>query len=414
LSGRRTAVAAATLASLAAACQLIAGIKDHRFDVEAIPDEGGASDVSTPDAPLPPDPCAHTTFPPRPDAGFDDIKGTYTFAVRTVDFSGADDAGAPLGFDLDHVCTCDHAAATAHLGVASCTPPGPTPCDYEGGIDNALYKPFKDFGGFLGSIGTGTALLGDQAECGRETLLLVVADYNGLADDSLVKVGLIPSFGVREPHDGGEVPDSSCTTSPDPPYPAKWDGTDVWSFAEGTAIRRGPDVFPVVSTSEAYVTGYRLIVPPVRSVTLFLGAQTVEVSSPAAVATLVGIDAYGKDVPAGAPAAGFRIADGVLGGRIAVGALLAALGQFKPKAANGEFLCNYPLYAIPLKQQVCADRDILSDPVKDFLPTDVAPFACDAVSTAVRFTGQMAQVGDVYSPDAGQEGGCAPDWTVCP
>ena len=413
MSRVRLAIAVAALASLAAACQLIAGIQDHRFQLEAQPAEAGPVDSAVPDAPALPDPCSHTAPPRRPDAGFDDITTTYVFAVRTVDFSGADEAGAPLGYDLDGVCTCDSRPGTAHGGATACTPPAAVPCDFDGGVDNALYGPFRSVAGFLGTDNTGAALLGNQSECGRETLLLVVGDYNGRADDGNVRVGLIPSFGIRDPHDAGDDPDSACGNGTAAPYPAKWDGTDVWSFAEGTAIRKGPDVIPVVVTPDAYVTGYRLVVPPVRSVTLFLGNQAVELSSPAAVATLVGIDAQGNDVPPGTTPVAFRISDGVIAGRIATYAFLTSLGQLKPKGANGGLLCNYAPIAIPLKQQACGIADILTDPIRDFQAPDGSPFLCDAISTAVRFTAQPAQVGDVYSPDAGPDAGCAADWPNC-
>ncbi len=409
MSRLRRTLAVAALAAFAAACQLIAGIKDHRFQVDEAPaPEAGPADTA---APPPPDPCAHVTLPPRPDAAFDEAAGTYIVALRTIDFSGADDAGAPLGFDLDGVCTCDTDPATAHQGASACTPPGALPCDFEGGVDNALYNPFRSAAGFLGPLGNGAALLGDQAECGRETLLLVVTDYNGKADDSLVKVGLIPSYGIRQPHDAGEIPDSACTSTPGPPYPAKWDGTDVWSFAEGTAVRRGEILVPLISTPDAYVTGYRLVVPPVRAVTLFLGTVSLEVSSPAVVATLVGVDPSGRDVAPGAPAASFRIAEGTLGGRIGIAAFLSAIGQLRVKGGN--IVCQTPLIGDVVRNQLCASRDILSDPVRDFQPPGAPPFACDAVSTAVRFAGQAARVGDSFSPDGGKSP-CDPSWPVCP
>jgi hypothetical protein len=414
LSRRRVLVAAtsALLASLAVACQIIAGIKDHSFQVDVEPDEAGTPDA-TPDGAAAPDPCDHQLLPARPDAAFDSVTNSYILAVRTIDFSGRDDAGAVLGFDLDGVCTCDTRPDTAHGGMTSCTPPFDIPCDYDSGVDNALAAPFHAVAGFLGDSGSGSALLGDQAECGRETLVFIIGDYNGKADDSQVKVGLIPSYGIREPHDAGEIPDSACTSSPDPPYPAKWDGTDKWSFAEGTAIRKGTEVIPVIVTADAFVTNYRLVVPPVRSVTIFFGAQALEVSSPATIATLIAVDGQGNDLPPGAPAVSFRVSDGIISGRIGTSALLAALGQLKPRTAGGGFLCDDPVFAFTVKKTICGARDILSDPAKDFQPPGGPPFACDAVSMAVRFTGQMAQIGDMYSPDAGAEGGCGTDWSTC-
>ncbi len=412
---RFVVVVAATLGSFGAACQLIAGIKDHRFQVEVQPDEAGAADSASTESAAPLDPCVHLGLPERPDAAFDGVTNRYIFAVRTVDFSGGDDAGQPLGFDLDGVCTCDPRPYTAHAGATSCTPPGgQSLCDGDGGVDNALFGPFRQIAAALGPAGAGKALLGTQAECGRETLLLVLRDYNGKADDAHVSVGLIPSYGIQESHDAGEIPDSSCTTSPDPPYPAKWDGTDKWSFAMGTALRQGGEVFPVINSPDAFVTGYRLVVPPVRAINLFLGAQSVEVSSPATIATLVGVDADGNDVLPGAAAAGYRLADGMISGRIAVGALLSTVGQFKPKSADGGLLCNDVFFSNLVKGEACRARDIQSDPAKDFQPPGDTPFACDAVSTAISFTGQMAQIGNGYSPDAGPEAGCPAEWPICP
>ena len=413
-----TAAAIALLASLAAACQLIAGIENHGFTVDEPVAEAGPPDTSVPEAASLPDPCAHKMLPPRPDAAFDEIKGFYVFAVRTADFSGADDAGTPLGYDLDGVCTCDTRPGAAHAGAASCTAPGSTPCDYDAGVDNALYAPFRAAAGFLGDSGNGSALLGNQTECGRETLLIVLGDYNGLADDPKVRVGLLPSFGIQEPHDAGDDPDSSCGNSGAPPYPAKWDGTDIWTYKTGTGLGSGVTIIPAIGTSDAYVTGYRLVVPPVGAISVFLGTAPVEISSPATVATLQGVDAFGNDVPSGTTPVGFRLRDGVLSGRVAVGALLQTIGLLVTKSSINPSdiipVCQDVLKGEVIRKQICNGRDIQSDPAKDFQPPGAAPFACDAVSTAVRFTADMAQVGDPYLPDAGPDAGCPADWPVCP
>jgi hypothetical protein len=84
--------------------------------------------------------------------------------------------------------------------------------------------------------------------------------------------------------------------------------------------------------------------------------------------------------------------------------LLVALGTSpgakRPDGGRGQF-CEQAVYGT-IKSTVCQQPDILAEGARD--PAK----ACDAVSTAVTFAAEQADVGDEYTP-LPEDAPCAPD-----
>jgi hypothetical protein len=223
--GRRAWLGGLVLAVAVVACQLVAGIQrtDKADPPVAVVD--GAVDAATPD------PCQHVAAPPRPDRDDDGgtSPGVLYFAMREMHLTPVDDAGVPLGFDLDGVCTCDGRRGAPYDGGSSCVPPATAtevPCDGDGGVDNELtltLRPYETFG----PTADQSAHLNDKFALGQLGLLVYLADYNGTKNDREVKVSMLLSNGIADP--------AGCSTeeqtSLDPPrYKPQWCGKDRWSY----------------------------------------------------------------------------------------------------------------------------------------------------------------------------------------
>jgi hypothetical protein len=92
---------------------------------------------------------------------------------------------------------------------------------------------------------------------------------------------------------------------------------------------------------------------------------------------------------------GFWKLDAVLGGRIPVNELLAAVGNFPdPTPGKTNRLCASPLYP-PIKDALCGAVDINRSS-----PFDFKEGICDAVSSAVSLTAEQVDVGDLYEKPA--------------
>lgn len=105
------------------------------------PIDSGA-DVAPAEAATPTDPCSHATYPPPPLKDDDPVAEVPSFAVavREESVTGAIDGGAPIGFDLDGVCSCFADTSTAHAAEPSCIAPegGAPACDGDGGVDREI------------------------------------------------------------------------------------------------------------------------------------------------------------------------------------------------------------------------------------------------------------------------------------
>src|SRR6185436_16187180 len=101
-------------------------------------------------APVPRSGCGLGLQPPPPPsvavANAGDAR--LVFATTSEDFTGRNDAGEVVGYDLDGVCSCDARDKSKHAGQESCVRPdsGVEPCDADGGIDNAAARLTENAG----------------------------------------------------------------------------------------------------------------------------------------------------------------------------------------------------------------------------------------------------------------------------
>jgi hypothetical protein len=412
---RRTVIVGAALAAFAsaAACQLLAGIEDDHFTVA--PDGGGTpappdgSSNAPPEASAPVDLCPHRVAPPPPSGitgGVDNLP--YVIAVDHFDFSGLNDAGAAIGFDLDHACTC-FSGLTDHEGGASCTSPnGASNCDEEGGIDNGIKPIIELFAKALQQVGDLGATQQRLAHCGREALILVLRNYNGLANDDTVSLGPLISNGIVEllPDSGAPTPDLRCTVGLDAgvdggdlTFTSKADGTDVWSHSQSALTSSVPGDPVPSKLFGGYVSNWILVVTyrDEDVLPLSFGATEIDVRSGVLTAELVPLDANNAAIPIkdGVPESNpvsFGLQNGVLAGRVNASQFVGVAGVTPMGLSDGgdvTLACNDPNFMYT-KALLCENTDIPSKAQSDF--TNVT---CDAISVVLGFTGTSAHLGTV-------------------
>ncbi len=413
-----------------AACQIIAGIEDRDFRVVDRSVEGS---VETSVDGGPPDPCPHRGPPDKPDADDDDKTGTYVLALKGIDLRSLDDAGSPIGFDIDQVCTCDpRVAETNKGGVAACAPrpnasPG-TECDPARGIDNKLAEviglftklPFPGIDKFDVS--------GDfnrQIDCGRQTLLIVMRGYNGKKDDAKVKLSFVESYGIFEAQDPNPRQDlETCYDFTDAAvldagafqdggiyFRPKYNGTDKWSYPRSKITKAAGDLLTVTQL-DAYVKDYTIAIDTRNSpasTTLLIAGSSVIASSVALSAKLVPLGPDGTtvlpiddktgEVAGGQPAAKFRIDRGELGGRIELAELLTAIGLWQVNTGQDPSgrapLCKTtsPSFVDLALSALCPGSDLMASFDDDFKNK-----TCNAISFGFGFTASAANVGDEHEP----------------
>lgn len=374
------------LAASLAACEAIIGLDDHRFRIYEPP-------------PPPPDPCVRRRSPGRPDVP-DDATGdpyTYVLAIRRVDPRGRNPDGTLVGYDLDNSCTCSGLPNTANDGGHSCAPSvdPSSQCDAVGGVDNAL------------------ALLGDAIPqlrsdprfgdlgCGKESILLLLNDYSGKANDPAVTLQIVETTGIRdEPTDFDAAVRDACNPDSDrPTFPAKFDGNDVWvtpgvlnprSSGSNFATARGPAM-------TGWVRNYTLVVENTSDdqVPLIVFGRYVKVSRPRFEAKLVPLDEAGNPLALGAndelPAGGrpphFAVEDGTIAGRVLATDVLNATARVR-FGQQGKYVCNDPAAASFAKAVICSAADLNISPLEDF---QQAP--CNAISVGLKVEARTARIG---------------------
>lgn len=389
---RRVVLLGLSLVSLLAACQLVAGIE--RVDKGA-----GATAVTsdpTPSGPIdaagPVDPCAHARLPAAPAVDDDPVSELPTIVMAMERFSLKDDPNGHPGVDLDHVCTCDTRPDTAYDGGSACVRKGKAACDGDGGIDNffadavdTLQVGFDidDFAGVNEGIGRG-----------RQTALLFMRKYNGLANDRDVEVGFVPSDGIREQGCPSSVPEMTNRGW----WTPGWCGKDPWSVLPGTVVNGFPIVF-----GAAHVTDYSLVVELNYAVGVPFGDIVMTMGSPVSVGKLVPLD---KDMkprdPNVAPTSEertlWRLDDGLISGRVAATDMLAAAGAaYTPTGIgpDGSYVCQNPAFFSYIRTRICDSLDIAKSAQLDFSDG----YACDAVSMIIRFSGAPARMGEEFKAD---------------
>lgn len=403
---RKLAVCSFVLGAFGIACQLVAGIervdKVDRPEPEAAPPPPPPPDAA-------PDPCAHLRPPTEPateDTG-DDLPD-FVLAVHTL--SLIPENGEPFpGFDLDGVCTCDTREGAFEGGASSCVLPGKA-CDLDGGLDNVGAQLIKSLA-FAGDVND-AANITPRIKSGRQTLLLVISKYNGKANDKEVRLGLVPSDGIRETDAAKRCPGST----EDPlggHYSSEWCGSDPWSIVTDTAlVASGTTLgFAPTVTGTGYVADHTLVVKLVSgTASLPFSGTHLDLGSPIGVMKLVPLDEslMPRDPsrpPTDAEKRLWRVEKGTLAGRLPARDLLAAAGSIVTPGGGGH-LCRSALFG-QLKNTICDDLDIARATNFDFAPNR----GCDALSMGVSFTADPAKwSGEFYKePEPVTECSAGPD-----
>lgn len=334
------------------------------------------------------DPCQHASLPGEPevDDAPDEVLPPFAIAVDAIQVQGDDGNAAAL--DLDGVCTCETGAGTAHQGQSSCVSAA-SRCDYDGGRDNAVSEFVTGLGAFYSVDKFPNTLI----QQGRRGVLTQLGKYNGRANDKDVALGIILSEGIHSqgcPNSTAQQGATWDTWSPG------WCGDDKWSLPESGIfqVSSGP-VFVVVGTG--YVRDYQLVIKFESTVHVpFNDSYALLINSAIISGKLVplGEDLNPRD-PSVPPKTDkekrfYRVDDGILAGRVSTHDLLAAIGSSK-QSQTDEQICLQSLYQV-LKDRVCSAADIAHSASLDFQ----ADAGCDALSTAIRFTGKPALLGEVY------------------
>jgi hypothetical protein len=375
---RGAAVSLFVFGTLALACQILAGI--DRVDKEKAP--GTATDGSSSgDVVTTPDPCEHVVPPPVPSQDDDrnSVPGFY-LALRSASLVQAN--GTAAGFDLDGVCTCDKRPNTAFDGGPSCTPRFEKGCDEDGGIDNKGTTLFSRIAGGAVDINQASDIQ-QSIDDGKGGLLIYIEEYNGKANDREVYASAMRSYGI--------VNGSGCGTSeggsPNK-YKPGWCGHDKWSYSQELVAPRSNPIVPLGRT-KGWVNNGTLVFQNDVSVTLFFGKSTLSFGSPVTAGKL------------------FKNADGnwrfeaIMSGRVPVFELLRAAGTLNDPLGS-QFpdggrkpLCLSQLYP-SVKKTLCDAVDIAKTNAFDFVPET----ACDAISSAVSFVAEQAELGDEHTEPA--------------
>lgn len=360
--------------ALGAACASLSGLTGGGPTTE--PDDAGPEEAAPLEAAPPtPDPCGHAISPPPP-AQDDDPTGALpplVLAVRAESVSGTVDGGAPIGFDLDGVCSCFPDTATAHGGGPSCIAPegGSPACDGDGGVDRQISALLAAY--------TVPSVSGAN---GGPVLLIKVTKYNGRANDREVFVGFIASPGIFDR--------TGCTSGVDggaPPYPPTWKGCDRFALDESSVF---PGTAEPMSYLPGYVTDHVLVVPAAaKPISFVIGDTTLVVSGSVLAVRLTTLDAQLQPIEP-PPEVGqlFRM-EGTTAGRVSTADALRAIAKGQALTDGGP-LCGFPNFYNSVKHAfVCPSADIVTNPASDFKDLE-----CDALSLAAAFTADPAQLGD--------------------
>jgi hypothetical protein len=362
----------------------------------------GGSDASA-DAPSGTDvvaACHHAAPPSRPappDGGVDDYSiPPVVAAFRTIDIGVSGDVDAaipPFGYDLDNDCTCP--------GPPSCTPQAGSTnsfCDDEAGRDNTDIQLFRLL---RGPASTGTSQIDQGLTAGQYGLLVVITNYNGTPDDSVVRVDFYVSNGLNRAPDG---------STPAP----KFDGTDRWTIDPHSLLGGAAGGQPIYSDPSAYVAANVVVahlaqLPIAFGDRSFLGGATMQLYGAVIVGQLVdfslGDGGNGNGL-------GLALSGGTIAGRWPTTQILSTLATIPEE---GGFLCgtdpvDYDIVKYDIvKDVICRAADISTLSTEDNTTPTLAP--CDAISVGMQFTAVPAQLGDVLvvppAPAGCQDGGIA-------
>ena len=296
--------------------------------------------------------------PDRPSAAMGGQGGEIVGAMSELRFIAAEDA-APLGFDLDTLCTCPGKRACTNASAAD------QQCDVPNtGIDNA--------GGLILSVLFPAQLnsrLQGSLRAGVNGLVVRVQGWDGTPNDADLKVSLYNVVGLKG-SDGGD------------PL-ARFDGNDEL-IVDDSSLLTTADLGPKYFDTSAYVAGgvlvaafdfdFRLAVPNLTDA----AAPPSAVEVPLRTARLVGtIERVG--------ASGLRMGDAQLVGRLPADRIFAQLSRIG--------LCQNSADFAKIKGSTCASLDLPTSPSQDGRNV-----ACDALSFAIGLKISPARLGGHAAP----------------
>ena len=206
-------------------------------------------------------------------------------------------------------------------------------------------------------------------QAGTYSVVLQIGDYNGTANDTQVTATIFTSDGIQAVGDAA-------------PPAAKWDGTDVWTLDVGSFL--AADASPPVgafSDSAAYVANGTLVAH--LNFPISLGTSTTS----GLFVDLTGGVVTGTVVPVGNGT--YRLTGGLIAGRWNVTEMLST---FQGLTIAGAYLCQGSALYSNIKSQVCQYADIMTNPTDDLTGK-----TCDALSLALAFTADPANMGAVVS-----------------
>ena len=283
---------------------------------------------------------------------------TFFVAVHRVYYTVAADAGPPLGFNLDGVCTCEDA------GPSSCNSGSFQHCDGPDGRDvtgNALLSLFDGFY----SSGSVAGSLNGQIAAGLATILIGIANYNGGPDDTEVALTAFISSGIRG--DGGYLP-------------PVWDGNDAWdvdpiSTAGYVPVDGGYAYTPLFVSTQGYVN-HGVLVAYVPDVALDLGFGTLDLGTVVFASTI-------QPAPGG-----YRLVNGQLAGRVSTHSVLSLAAELPDPLDSTMSLCGTDPTYLTVRQAVCQSADIVSTPALDNTGA-----VCNAISLSLGFGADPVKLG---------------------
>ncbi len=381
---RKLAAASFVLGCTVIACQLVAGIDRVEKTDPALPEAGPDALADSAIA----DPCAHVRPPPKPltdDAPNDKLPDIY-LAMRHVDLAPSTTNTTAPGFDLDLSCTCDTRMGSAFMGGASCTTGAKPFCDFDGGVDNQIFNFARDYAGFIDV--DQAANINGRIQEGRQTVILVIKEYNGRANDSAVAFGTFQSEGMLE---GATCPGSVTTGGFTTPG---WCGEDRWT-ASSASVDGTNGLFVPKSVGMGYVTNYQFVVELNNPAMVPFAGYRLALGSPVSSGRLVPLDSTLAPVdtsqgPALERIKYWRAENAVLSGRIPVSDLLAAVGTISTPGDSGPAkppLCTTSTFPT-VKAALCGQIDINATKSLDFVPGA----KCDAISVGIGISADSVRV----------------------
>jgi hypothetical protein len=296
------------------------------------------------------DNCGRFVVPSKPKEDPGGADADFLFALDSLRFDLASaDPAAPLGPDLDGVCSC--AENCACPGPPSCKGKEAKSCDKRGGVDNGGGDAVSGVFTLRGSGRPET----ERIAAGSSTIAFRLTNYNGKPNDPQVGVHLFRVGSIGQP---------------------KWDGSDAREPESDTIVQTDP-VFAQITQGDAYVKDGYLVTKLSGSIPF--DEILLPFSEILVIAKL-------SDVTMAPPK--LKVARGYLAGRVPTAQLLNNFRTIPSSEGDGG-LCNDVKFGLA-RGLICEARDIMGASGQDNKDMD-----CDAMGVAWQFTAAPIRIGPV-------------------